>query len=102
MVMKNDSQSQNALESVLQQEHEFQEEKKAIAEKSTARITEKQKQLQQHISQLQAEYVAQSRLVLEAVDQTVIDQNSLEKQVKEVLKKRSKQVTEGIISYLPA
>jgi hypothetical protein len=100
--MKNDSNSKSTIASVLKEEQEFQEEKKALAEKSKVRIAQKQKQLQQQMAQLQSEYVSQSQDANAAETQPNIDQSAVEKQVKEVLKKKSKQVTEAIISYLPA
>jgi len=100
--MKNDSNSQDTLEIVLKQEQEFQEEKKALAEKSKVNLAQKQKQLQQQIAQLQAEYISQSQEVNSVDAKPTLDQSAIEKEVKEVLKKKSKQVTEAIISYLPA
>lgn len=100
--MQNDSKSQSTIESVLQQEQQFQEEKKALTEKSKLRTAEKQKQLLEQIAQLQEQYISQSQDLSNVVAQPEVDQDALEKQVKEVLKKKSKQVTEAIISYLPA
>jgi tRNA U34 5-carboxymethylaminomethyl modifying enzyme MnmG/GidA len=100
--MQSDSNSQSPIEFILKQEQKFQEEKKALSEKSKLRIAEKQKQLQQQIAQLQEQYISQSQALSDVVPQPEVDLDALEKEVKELLKKRSKQVTEAIISHLPA